>query len=68
MKPSIIPRIAHALLYPSQNPKGDNVALLMSIGVSPSGQGKGIGKELVSAFLRWASDRGVIDISAKITA
>jgi len=58
-RPSIIPRIARAIFYPSHNPSGENVAMLMSLGVSPVANGKGIGKELVSAFLYEADDRGV---------
>jgi ribosomal protein S18 acetylase RimI-like enzyme len=33
-------------------------ALLMSIGVSPSAQGKGVGNQLISVFLREAKSRG----------
>lgn len=50
-KPSIIKRIARAFFHPSENPVGDDVAGLLSIGVLPEHQGSGIGKILVNTFL-----------------
>lgn len=56
-RPSAIRRVSRALLHPSQNPSGDEVAGLFSIGVSPELQGTGAGKKLVQAFLGEAKRR-----------
>ena len=61
-KPGIIPRIARALFHPSSSPAGVHIALLMSIGVAPSAQTRGIGRELVAAFLGEAADRGAKEV------
>lgn len=57
-KPLIISRIARAVLQPSANPVGDDVAGLFSIGVLPELQGTGAGKLLVLAFLKDAYKKG----------
>ncbi len=57
-KPSIIKRVARAMLLPSRNPVGEHVAGLFSIGVCPELQGAGAGKKLVQAFLNEAQNRG----------
>ena len=57
-KPSIILRVIRAVLHPSDNPAGDDVAGLFSIGVLPEWQGSGAGKKLVQAFLDEATRRG----------
>lgn len=57
-KPSVIGRIARAVSYPAENPVGDDVAGLFSIGVRPELQGTGAGKKLVQAFLDEAGKRG----------
>ncbi len=57
-KPTVIKRIARALFHPSQNPSGDEVAGLFSIGVLPELQGTGTGKELVQKFLKEANSKG----------
>lgn len=57
-RPAVAGRIARALLHPGQNPVGDNVAGLFSIGVFPELQGTGAGKLLVRAFLDEAAARG----------
>jgi len=57
-RPSIIPRLARALLRPSQSPAGSDVAALMSLGVSPGAQGRGAGTALVRAFVEEAGLRG----------
>jgi ribosomal protein S18 acetylase RimI-like enzyme len=57
-KPLIFGRIARALYYPANNPIGENVAGLFSIGVSPETKRAGIGKLLVKAFLEEAKNRG----------
>jgi ribosomal protein S18 acetylase RimI-like enzyme len=56
--PGTVRRIARGLLHPGQNPAGDDVAGLFSIGVLPELQGTGAGKILVNAFLDEARDRG----------
>lgn len=57
-KPSIVSRVARAVFHPSDNPVGDDVAGLFSIGVLPELQGTGTGKKLVQAFLEEARHRG----------
>lgn len=57
-KPKVAIRIARAFLHPSENPPGDDVAGLFSIGVLPELQGTGAGKRLVQAFLDIARERG----------
>jgi ribosomal protein S18 acetylase RimI-like enzyme len=57
-KPAIINRLARAVFHPSKNPVGVDVAGLFSIGVQPTLQGTGAGKELVNAFLNEAAQRG----------
>jgi ribosomal protein S18 acetylase RimI-like enzyme len=56
--PGAVRRIARGLLHPGQNPVGDDVAGLFSIGVLPELQGTGAGKILVNAFLEEARKRG----------
>lgn len=57
-KPNIINRLARAFFHPAANPAGDDVAGLFSIGVLPEYQGKGVGRELVLAFLKDVKQRG----------
>lgn len=57
-KPAIFRRVARAVSHPSDNPVGDDVAGLFSIGVLPELQGTGAGKALVQAFLAEAKARG----------
>lgn len=61
-KPSVIWRVARAVSHPSDNPIGDDVAGLFSIGVLPELQGTGAGKKLVQAFLDEAKQRGCIRV------
>ena len=56
-KPSVIGRVARAVFHPSNNPIGNDVAGLFSIGVLPELQGTGAGKKLVRAFLEEAKQR-----------
>jgi len=56
-RPSAILRVARALLHPSRNPAGEEVAGLFSIGVSPELRGTGAGEKLVQAFLGEAKRR-----------
>lgn len=57
-KPSVIMRVARAVSHPAENPIGNDVAGLFSIGVLPELQGTGAGKKLVQAFLDEAKQRG----------
>lgn len=57
-KPTIIPRLVRALFHPSDNPIGESVAGLYSVGVLPEAQGKGVGSRLVRAFLCEADKHG----------
>jgi ribosomal protein S18 acetylase RimI-like enzyme len=56
--PGAVRRIARGLLHPGQNPAGNDIAGLFSIGVLPELQGTGAGKKLVQAFLDEARKRG----------
>lgn len=56
-KPSVIRRIARGLFHSAENPPGENMAGLFSIGVLPELQGTGAGKKLVQAFLDEARSR-----------
>ncbi len=57
-KPAIISRVARAVFHPSDNPEGNEVAGLYSIGVLPEQRGTGAGKKLMQAFLEEAKHRG----------
>ena len=56
--PSIIVRLLGALNHPSENPAGNEMAGLYSIGTSPEAQGRGWGGKLVAEFLKTARDKG----------
>ena len=58
-RPSIGPRLARALLYPSQTSRRDDTGTLTSMAVEPAFQGQGIGAELARAFLEDMRARGV---------
>jgi ribosomal protein S18 acetylase RimI-like enzyme len=58
-QPIIIPRLLRAINKPSQAESSPDTGTLMSIGVSPKAQGRGIGKDLVQTFLQEAADRGL---------
>lgn len=58
-RPSIIPRLFRALLYPSQTARQEGTATLTSIAVESEAQGKGIGAELVAAFLADIRAQGI---------
>ncbi len=57
-RPTVIRRIFRALYHPSENPVGDDIAGLFSIGVVPECQGIGVGKKLIEEFLDKAKKRG----------
>ena len=57
-RPQTIRRIARAFFHPSENPVGDDVAGLFSIGVLPELQGTEAGKQLVLRFLEEARMKG----------
>ncbi|WP_373031393.1 GNAT family N-acetyltransferase [Sulfurovum sp.] len=57
-KPSVIGRVARAVYHPADNPIGDDVAGLFSLGVLPELQGTSAGKKLVRAFLDEAKKKG----------
>jgi GNAT superfamily N-acetyltransferase len=61
-RPQTVRRIARAFFHPSENPVGDEVAGLYSIGVLPKLQGTGVGKQLVLRFLEEARTRGCVRI------
>lgn len=57
-RPAIVPRLARALLLPSQSAHLDRSALLMSLAVDPTSQGHGIGRRLVAEFVEEARAHG----------
>jgi ribosomal protein S18 acetylase RimI-like enzyme len=61
-QPSSALRIARALRKPKDAAKGEGTATLMSLGVDPSAQGCGVGKRLVRAFLKEASQKGSLRV------
>jgi GNAT superfamily N-acetyltransferase len=56
--PSIVARLIRALRYRGDVPKGSVRALLSSVAVAPSAQGRGVGKALVLRWLEEARRRG----------
>lgn len=57
-KPLIIARLARAVIYPSRNPFGNDVAGLFSIAVSPQMQASGAGTMLIKAFINASTAKG----------
>lgn len=68
-RPAIVPRLLRAFTMPRQTADKQDRGTLMSIAVSPDGQGKGIGRVLALAFLREAVRRGVkqVDLTTDAT-
>jgi GNAT superfamily N-acetyltransferase len=58
-RPSIVPRLFRALLYPSKTSRRADTATLTSIAVDPAMKGEGIGAKLVAVFLEDVRGRGV---------
>lgn len=50
-KPSVISRLFRAVFYRGDAPKAQGLSLLSSIAVSPDIQSKGLGRQLVHAFI-----------------
>lgn len=61
-RPSVIPRLLRALRRPSQAGQSAAPATLMSIGVSPESEGKGVGSLVIESFCREMATRGVTDL------
>jgi ribosomal protein S18 acetylase RimI-like enzyme len=61
-RPSVIPRLFRALRRPSETRQSAAAATLMSIGVSPESEGRGIGGLMIESFCREMATRGVTDI------
>ncbi len=61
-RPSVIPRLLRALRRPSETGQSAAPAALMSIGVRPESEGKGIGGLMIESFCREMATRGVTDI------
>lgn len=57
-RPWITPRIMRALTYRGEAPVGAARALLSSLAVDPSAQGRGVGKKLVHAWVEQARQAG----------
>lgn len=57
-KPKAFFRLIRAVAKPGKTPKDPGVAELSSLAVLPDSQGKGVGKELVTAFIRELRNRG----------
>lgn len=62
-QPTILPRLLRALNQSSQSKTSATEACLMSIAIHPDAQGKGVGRELVSAFCQVMTKQGVEAIS-----
>jgi len=58
-RPAILPRVFRALRRSEDAQQASAEACLMSIAVRPECQGRGIGRELVEAFCRELSGRGI---------
>jgi ribosomal protein S18 acetylase RimI-like enzyme len=58
-KPSVLPRLLKAFRSPSVQDPLPKCGTLMSIGVLPEMQGKGVGQRLVQAFLAESRKRGL---------
>jgi ribosomal protein S18 acetylase RimI-like enzyme len=58
-QPRIIPRLLRAFNMPKQDLPAHGCGTLMSIAVLPKAEGRGIGKDLVTAFLQEAHQRGL---------
>jgi ribosomal protein S18 acetylase RimI-like enzyme len=61
-RPSVIPRLFRALRRPSEARESAAAATLMSIGVRPESEGKGIGGLMIESFCREMATRGVTHI------
>ena len=59
-KPSVIPRLLRALRRPSDIEHSAVSAALMSIGVAPESEGRGVGGLLIESFCREMAARGVV--------
>jgi len=57
-KPSVVKRLFRAVFYRGATPEGPPRSLLSSIALSPTAQGKGIGKALLAAWLEEVAQRG----------
>lgn len=57
-RPSIAPRLLRAYKMPSINKDYSDNVKLMSLAVTPDAQGRGIGKELVKAFIKGSLKHG----------
>jgi GNAT superfamily N-acetyltransferase len=62
-KPGILPRLLRAFAMPGQELPTPKCGNLMSIAVDPSFQGRGLGKQLVIAFLTEAARRGCTHVN-----
>lgn len=62
-RPSIVPRLFRALSYSRNSQEASAQALLMSIAVAPYASGKGVGQQLVKAFLAEIQAKGVSSVS-----
>ena len=61
-RPSVIPRLFRALRRPSETGQAAAAAALLSIGVSPEAEGKGIGSLIIESFCRELVTRGVTEV------
>jgi ribosomal protein S18 acetylase RimI-like enzyme len=61
-RPSVIPRLLRALRRSSEAKQSAAAAALMSIGVRPESEGKGIGSLIIESFCREMATRGVTEV------
>jgi len=62
-QPHIIPRLLRAQNTPTEADPGEGCGTLMSIAVTPSAQGRGVGGQLLQAFLEEAKGRGLAEVN-----
>lgn len=61
--PAIAPRLLRALKMPKEAPASPCAGVLMSIGILPHEQGKGVARALVQEFLSEARRRGLAEVN-----
>jgi ribosomal protein S18 acetylase RimI-like enzyme len=61
-RPSIVPRLWRALGRPSDSQESESEALLMSLAVARRSAGRGVGRQLVEAFVAELRERNVATV------
>jgi len=66
LRPSVIRRLIHTLRYPSQVGDALPAAEVLSIAVSASARGKGVGKALIQAGFNELARRGISEVKVAV--